>query len=441
MRTKHVLNFMGAIAFAGFASSPGAAQDGEKAPVSRAAQSQAASEQFLELTKRHASLIFESSPEWATQMGVSADIGGKHFGQRLSTFSPQANDELRALNSKLLAELKNVDRDKLGGTAAVTYDVMLSAYELAERQNRHRIGIPSIIAVNAPYSVDQLFGPQVNIPRFFTAQIPIQNAVQLEDYISRLSQIERVMSELATMTEEDSKKGVLPPKFALEAIVQSARSFVKPNIGEHPILTSLSDKLDRLSSVTGEQKNRAIDRTSVILEQSVNPAFTKFADRIETLALVATNEAGVWKLPKGNEIYQIALDSYGANGLTADEIHELGISDVKRIHEQMDHILKGQGYTKGSVGERMNALSQDPKMLWPNTDAAKTEILEALNRHIQAVMKVAPKWFGSIPPQSIEVRKIPVYEEGSAGGAYYTPPSLDGSQPGVFWINLKDTAD
>ena len=190
-----------------------------------------------------------------------------------------------------------------------------------------------------------------------------------------------------------------------------------------------------------EEKSAAIETVRTLLIAEIYPAFVRYADRVAALVSRASDDAGIWRLKGGSELYQIALDNYGANGLTAEQIHRIGMEDVRRIHAEMDRILRTIGYSDGDVGTRMNALSKDPSVLRPNTDEAKLTILQQLNKYVAGMMAIAPQWFGEIPQQVLEVRRIPGYEESSAAGAYYTPPSLDGSQPGVFWINLKDTAD
>ncbi|MEP3891558.1 MAG: DUF885 domain-containing protein [Hellea sp.] len=396
---------------------------------------------MLAMADDHAARILRASPEWATQLGVSEDIGGEGFGERLADFSVSGNASLIALNKALRTELDVVDRAKLTGTAAVTYDVMKNAYDVAARQNEHGLGFASLLWVSQPFAVDQLFGQHILMPRFFTAQIPITNKTQLDNYLMRLSELDRVMDEVGDLIEADAAKGAIPPVFALESVIESTRGFAEGPVDAHPVVTSVTQKLEEIDTLSEAEKAAAIEQVTDLVKSEVYPAFDRYADRVSALLPRATNDAGIWRLPNGAQLYQIALDNYGATGLTADDIHNLGLKDVARIHSEMDAILVGRGYNVGSVGQRMNALSKDPKVLYPNTDEAKEGILLELEGYVDGIMKIAPDWFGAIPPQPIEVRRIPTYEEASSGGAYYTPPALDGSQPGVFWINLKDTAD
>ncbi len=414
-------------------------------PSSRIAKAPTVSEQsnqaFLALADRHASRIFAVSPEWATQLGVTEEIAGAEFASRLSDFSRSGNADLVALNQELLAELRQVDRAVLTGTAAVTYEVMLNAYEVAARQNAFGVGMASLLWVNPPYAVDQLFGQQIAMPRFFTAQMPVTSEKQLRDYLRRLDDLGPAMSDVAKLLEDDAKKGVVPPRFVLSAVAKSARGFADDDINQHPIMVYLVRALDAMSALSEAERRVAAQQARTVIASQVVPAFDQFASAVEGLIHESTDEPGIWRLPDGDKMYQVALDGYGATGMTADEIHRLGLRDVRRIHAEMNQILLSLGYPTGAVGERMKLLSTNPEYLYPNTDQAKADILRELEAHIQNMLKVAPHWFETVPPQPIVVKRIPAYEEASSSGAYYTPPTLDASQPGTFWINLKDTAD
>lgn len=172
------------------------------------------------------------------------------------------------------------------------------------------------------------------------------------------------------------------------------------------------------------------------------PAYTRLEAAMENLLPQAGADAGIWRLgPEGAAFYQMALDAYGAGGMDGDEVHALGLSEVERITAEMDAILQGQGLTEGSVAERLAVVTDRPGAVYPNTDEGRDELLQSLRAQVAEIMTLAPDWFGALPTQKIEVRRIPVYEQDSSPGGYYSGPSLDGARPGIYWINLKNTAD
>ena len=127
--------------------------------------------------------------------------------------------------------------------------------------------------------------------------------------------------------------------------------------------------------------------------------------------------------------------------MTPAEIHKLGLDLVQSLGAEADVLMKKAGYTQGSVGERFRAMAEDPKQIYPNTDAGKEELLAKLNEQVEAISKKLPQWFGQLPKAPLQIRRVPPAIEAGAPGGYYNSPSLDGSRPGIYWINLRDTAE
>lgn len=399
------------------------------------------SDEFLLLAQAHSERILGVSPEWATQLGVDESIGGKQFNHRLSRVGPKENSRQIALNDVLRQELGTVDRSLLEGQALITYDIMQESYELAGRQNRFGYGVASLLGAATPYAVNQLYGPHVDLPRLFSGQHRIASSGEMTAYIARLSQYDDVLDGVVTLLRQDAKRGVIPPAFALEAVENYAIKFAEIALEEQTMYVFFNESVDRLDDVPREEKVTAKQKVRHVIEREVYPAYLRLAQAARSLVPDAGTDAGLWRLKDGAELYQVALDNYGANGMTAEDIHMLGLSDVARIQASMDKILKGLGYATGSVADRLVEIANRPGGLAPNTEAAKAELLEELESYVNGVLRIAPEWFGTIPPQELRVKRIPSYEEDSAAPAYYLPPALDGSRPGVFYINLKDTKD
>ncbi|HEX8217464.1 MAG TPA: DUF885 domain-containing protein, partial [Allosphingosinicella sp.] len=125
--------------------------------------------------------------------------------------------------------------------------------------------------------------------------------------------------------------------------------------------------------------------------------------------------------------------------MTGDEVHQMGLDQVRDLHSRLDTLLRGQGYTNGSVGERINALNREDRFLFPNTDAGRAELLASLNRQIAQMTPLLPRMFNTLPRAALEIRRVPVEIEAGAPGGYYQGAPLDNSRPGIYYINLKDT--
>lgn len=410
------------------------------APRSEAAANQA----MLDLAERHARAVLAMSPEAATSLGVSDEIAGEGYLRRLGDYSPLAREDASALNASFLQDLEGIDRDELSGTAAVTYDVLRDSYRTAARRNEFGFGGGAVFGSDSPYPVTQLSGPHIGLPRLMLTEQPLATPGHLDAYVARLSEIGRALDETRDTVLLDAGAGIVPPAFALEKAALSIDGLTEPDPANHPMTTRLLEAAADMDGVSAEARDALQVAAVAAMTNDVYPAYERLAEALRDLVGQAGTEAGVHRLDEGATFYQHALDGYGASGKTPEDIHALGLSEVERISAQMNQIMDGLDATKdvvGTAGERFAALAQDPNMVYPNTDQAKEALLASLREQVEAIQVLAPDWFGTLPPQPVEVARIPVYEQDSAPGGYYTSPSLDGERPGTYWINLKDTAD
>ncbi|MEZ5927589.1 MAG: DUF885 domain-containing protein [Parvularculaceae bacterium] len=443
-RFKYAAGFSAAFLLAligGCDKKPGA-EGGAGAPAEQAEETVNPSTAFLDMADRQAAEALKESPEFATSLGVSEEIAGENYNARLGDYGFEADQRAREINEQYLQELRSVDRSALSGTAAITYDVLKVSYELGARRNEFPFGGAVTWGVGSPYSVTQISGPHLYLPRLLLTQHPVDSKKNVEAYLSRLGEFSRVFDEVSQSLVSDAAQGVTPPAFAIDGAMTAIRVFTGATPEENPLVSTLKEKMESLDSLTPEERGEFAARARDLVSDVVYPAYARLSATLEGLKEQTGGDAGVWRLgEEGDAFYQLALNSYGADGMTGDEIHELGLSEVARIQGEMDAIFKGMGMTEGSVADRFVALGARADMVYPNTDEGRAALLAELNEQIKDLMAKAPQWFGAIPQQSVEVRRIPVYEQDSAPGGYYTGPSLDGTRPGIYWINLKDTAD
>jgi uncharacterized protein (DUF885 family) len=161
----------------------------------------------------------------------------------------------------------------------------------------------------------------------------------------------------------------------------------------------------------------------------------------EDLRKTATHDAGIWRVPQGEAIYAAALQSNTTTRLTAQEIHDLGLAEVDRIAVEMKAILDAQGIPGDTLAKRIQVINTRADQVFVNDDAGRAAMLGYLKQIDARVMAAAPRFFNTIPPQPLEIVRVPVYSQDSSPGGYYNPPALDGSRPGRFYINQKNTAD
>jgi len=410
------------------------------------------SSEFLAMADRHARAFLATAPEAATELGVSEEIAGKNYLSRLGGYGFAAHQTARTMNEDFLQELRSFDRAALTGSAAVTFDVLKNAYDTAARRNQFDFGGATPFGSGlpnsgdswamTPYFMTQLTGPHLALPRMLMSQHPIDSREHIEAYLARLGEMGRALDEAGETFSTDAGIGMAPPRFAIEGILTSLRNFTAKPAAEHALTTTLAEKMKSVGGLSDEERDAYAARAARLVEDEVYPAYERLAGQVE-LALEQTNDdAGVWRLgEEGEAFYQLALTSYGAGIKSGDDVHELGLSEVARITAEMDALLKSIGFTQGTVAARMEALAARPDNLYPNTDEGREALLASLREQVDAVMAKSGGWFGRLPATKVEVRRIPVHEQDSSPGGYYTGPSLDGSRPGAYWINLKNTAD
>jgi uncharacterized protein (DUF885 family) len=369
------------------------------------------------------------SPESATGFGLDS---GAHAAakSRLDDRSVAGRDELRRNADQEFAEIRAFDRAKLSPADAVNYDTVV--YDL-EGQTQANKRFASMNSAGAPYTIYQLGGAYRDIPDFLDTQHKIENSADAESYLARLQAFAKTLDQEIETTRHDAAAGVKQPDFVLDKTRLQLRR-----------LRDLSPEKARLvQSVvqrTGEQKIPGdwSARATAIYTKQIQPALDRQIALIESLRKNATSDAGVWKLPDGDAYYDLALKHWNTSNLTADEIHKIGLEQVAAITSAMDRDLRAQNLTTGTVAQRMSALTQDPRFILPNTDESRAKLLGDLNSLVTKVRAMLPQYFGTLPKANVEIRRVPPTIEAGQSIGYYTWPSMDGTRPGAYYLNLRD---
>jgi len=291
------------------------------------------------------------------------------------------------------------------------------------------------------YPITQLSGVTVDLPQFLTDTHAIVSEKSVERYLSRVDEFGRVLEEMKIRVEDHRDNGVVAPDFILEKILVGLLSFIEGGAADNPLVKTLPARLDKVEGLTEDQKVDYVARVTELVEDRIIPGYQAMIALHEELMETANSDAGIWRIPNGDKIYAAALRSNTTTDYTADQIHDTGLSEVARIEIEMDKILTSEGITDGSVTQRVQALMQDPAHIFPNTDEGRAEMIAFLEEINTDIMGKAGDYFITLPPQELEILRVPVYSQDSSPGGYYSGPSLDGKRPGRFYINLKDTAD
>jgi uncharacterized protein (DUF885 family) len=373
----------------------------------------------------------KESPELVTSLGLDTGDRAAAKGQ-LHDASIDALDRRRRRNAEMLARLKTIDRAKLSGMAAVNYDSMLYGMEVqAEADARFQYGGEG---AGSPYVLSQITGAWQEVPDFLSAQHTVETREDAEAYVSRMEQFARLMGQELERVRRDVGLGVIPPDYALKGAIAQMKVLRAP-ADQSSLIRNLTDRTTA-KAIPGDWKGEA----TRVYDAAVVPALTRQIAYLESLLPRATHDAGVWDLPDGEAYYALALRSQTTTNMTPAEVHQLGLDVTRELHARADVLFRKIGYTRGGIGQRYDRLYKSKKGVYPNTDAGKAQLIGELNKLVKRMEARLPEQFATLPKAPLEIRRIPKETEQGAS-THYSEGSLDGSRPGIYWINLRDTAE
>lgn len=348
--------------------------------------------------------------------------------------STAAIERRAAVARSFARELRQIDRSRLTGMDAVNHDTI--AYSLAvSLRGLERFEYGARTRPQA-YVVSQISAAYVSIPDFLDTQHRIEDASDADAYLSRLQAFATVLDQETERALADAALGAAPPDFVIDKTILQLQAL--RNLP--PAGNVLAASLTRRATQAGIGADYGA-RAERLVAQQVYPALERQIAALEKLRPGAAHEAGVWRLPDGEAYYRWGIESFTTTRMSGDEIHLLGVEQVADIESRLDTLLRAQGLKEGTVGQRLSALSRDPRFLYPNTDEGRAKLLADLNSQIVAVSRELPEYFGTVPRAPVEVRRVPPVIEAGAPGGYYQMPTLDGSRPGAYYINLRDTGE
>ncbi|HXG80213.1 MAG TPA: DUF885 domain-containing protein, partial [Sphingomicrobium sp.] len=336
-----------------------------------------------------------------------------------------------------LARVQAVDTSLLSHSTRTSVEVVRSAYNLALEGFSLPYGdVP--VAWNSwrktPYVVIQNVGAYLDLPRFLDATHPVRNAEDAEAYLARLESYAAQLDGELGRLKATAAQGVIAPAFLIDKAVGQMTLSIKGAREGGALVESLTRRTKDIPGNWG-------DRAMIIAQQKVAPALERQLAELQAQRVRATEEAGMWARPNGDEYYRWALKASTTTAMTPDEIHQLGVGMLRDLHSQMDSILKTLGYSQGSVGQRMQALAKDPRYTFPQNDQGRAQIMAFIQERIRLIREKMPQAFKTLARGNVEVRRLPPEEEPGAPGAYGESGSIDGAVPGKFWINLKQGHD
>lgn len=381
--------------------------------------------------------LLSEYPENATALGL--DTGARMtLKSSLSDRSLIGSRRLAAAAAARLARLKAVDRSRLSTAMLTDLGVVETAHQIAVDGGRFAFGDNVVLNQqwsyrNAPYVVAQNTGAFVEIPDFLDSNHKVETSGDADAYLARLEAYARVLDGETERLAHDGAMGVVAPSFLLDKTLRQMRASRAEPIANWTVVASLRR---RAGGFPGDYAGRA----ERLAAERIAPALDRQIAQLAGHRSRATPDAGVWKLPEGDAYYAWALRAATTSSLSPDEVHRLGLEQVRQLQSQMDVLLRAQGLTRGSVGERMKTLGEDPRHLFPNSEAGRQQILDYVNGRVADVRSRLPRAFATLVPGRLIVKRVPPEIEAGAPGGYAAAGTIDGSVPGNYYINLRDTS-
>ena len=374
------------------------------------------------------------SPESATSLGIDK---GKRTPLRamLSDRSGIGQQKLAQTLRSDLARANAIDLSGLSHSVKTSVEVVRSAYATALEGFMLPYGDVSVGGWrNTPYVVIQNVGAYLDVPRFLDSEHQIETAADAEAYLARLASYPQQLDNELGRVIAYRWKGLIPPAFLLDKALTQLKASAKGARDGGGLVESI-ERRAREKNIAGNWAERARG----IVAKEVAPALERQIAELTLQRTKAHNSPGMWAQPHGDEYYQWALKASTTTTMSPDEVHQMGLAELRALQGRMDPILRSLGYTKGSVGERMQALGKDPRYHFSPGDKGRAEIMAFIAERVRIIRSKLPQMFNTLVKGNLEVRRLPPEEEPGAPGAYGGAGSIDGSIPGKFWINLRTT--
>ena len=369
----------------------------------------------------------DRSPMYQTYLGIKKDA------DKWDDISDDFADKELALTKEALQWINDsVNVAALNADAKLSYTLFKQTLENAIEDDAYR---------RYKYPVNQMHGMQAEIPAFLINMHQINSKEDAENYIARLQGIEPLFNQLSDNLKKNQEAGIMIPKFVFAKVLDDSRNIIKgepfDNSGKKSTLyNDFESKVSKLS-IDEADKTTLLTNAKEALKGAVYNGYSKLIATLETQEKEATTDDGAWKFSNGAAYYNHFLKRTTTTNLTADEIHEIGLKEVKRIHGEMEAIKNKVGF-EGSLQDFFKFMKTDKQFYYPATEEGRTAYMNKATKIIDSMKTRLDELFITKPKADLQVKAVEAFREKSAGKAFYQQPALDGSRPGTYYANMYD---
>ncbi|MBT8090490.1 MAG: DUF885 domain-containing protein [Gammaproteobacteria bacterium] len=374
-------------------------------------------------------IAFEE-PETLTSLGFLESMGINGHNAHLDDVHPDRTDEFFADMKTFRDGLLQYDDEDLDAGQRLSKEIVLYLTNTIADAQPFRYHT---------YPANQMGGIQSAFPSFMDSSHQVHSLEDAENYLSRMSELPRKHEQYLLGLKIREAKDIVPPRFVIDRVLEQMRDFVATPAKENILYSSLAKKLSEAEEIDEAQAEDILDRVEISINENIYPAYDLFINYFSELEAKAGSDDGYWHLPDGAAAYKLALRLFTTTDYTADEIHQIGLTEVARIQAEMLEIFASEGIDV-SLGftDAMAAYSSRPEFYYDDNDEGRARILEDYQTILDEIDAGMDGSFNIRPKAGLEVVRVPEFKEKTAPGAYYNQPSIDGTRPGRFYANLYD---
>tara|TARA_B100000029_G_scaffold247401_1_gene244251 strand:- start:198 stop:1982 length:1785 start_codon:yes stop_codon:yes gene_type:complete len=372
----------------------------------------------------------QDSPEFQTRLGYKSNYDKwDSFGwKKIRDEAKEANYDLKYLHD-------NINYEKLDDATKVSYRML---------ENRLERKIKASKFVFNDYPVTHRGGKHSSIPSFLINYHNIDNEEDVKAYLRRLSKVETLMDGFIKELKLRQDVQVIAPNFVYPQAIKVCKNIISGFPFEETeelnvIYDDFTKKLDKIE-LSDPIKTRYKSEAQAILLTSFNSGYRKLINFLLKQEKLDNDSFGVWKQKDGAEYYQYRLDGYTTLGLTPEEIHEIGLSEVARIHQEIYDIIEKVNF-EGDLNQFFEFMRTSPQFYYPDNQKGRDLYIEQVNVVMDTLKANINQLFNGLPTIPLIVKPVEPYREESAGIAFYQRGKADGSRPGVYYANLYTMED
>ena len=359
-------------------------------------------------------------------------MGKKWDYDKWDDISDEEADARIAIAKNRLEKLNSFDTSKLSEQEQLSLRLYKLGIErdLANDEFRHH-----------RYIVHQFRAAHTQVPSFLINIHSVKSKEDARAYIGRLDNVRTYFDQVIEQMKVREKAGVFPPAWAYDQMIDASKNVITGapfDSSEIPstIWEDFQNKVNSLD-ITEAEKTTLLGEAKAALVTSVMPSYEKFIEELAHQREITPEGDGVWRLPNGDQWYQNRLNWFTTTDLTAEEVHQIGLDNVERIHDAMRDIMK-QVKFEGTLQEFFVFMREDEQFYLPSTDEGRQQYLDMAKTAIDDMREAIPEYFGILPEAPMIVKRVEAFREQSAGKAFYQSPAQDGSRPGIYYANLYD---